>query len=178
MKRKMNKKWVSLGMAGFVLMGSVFAGNATPISAHKNKETTNTEQQPSDKQNMPIEDSQNQTPDDNKNDNHFYNVITGSAIKTDKKANKKAKVKKAKKIGTKKIRLTLDTTYQWSNNSVSVTANGKTVKASIVKASKNTCIIKTNAKLKNATYTIKIKGLKTTAGDTCDTLTTKVAVKF
>ena len=91
---------------------------------------------------------------------------------------KKVKVKKAKKTAKNKIKVTLTGTNVWKNVKVSVkTSSGKTVKAKIVKKTKNYCVIKTTKKLEKKTYVIKIKGVKVKGASSYETITTKVKVK-
>lgn len=95
-----------------------------------------------------------------------------------RKVPKKVKVKKARKTVKNKIQITLDGTNVWSKLSVTVkTATGKSVKTSIVKKGKNSCVLKTKKQLSKGTYTIKIKGVKVKGETKYETITTKVKVK-
>ena len=95
-----------------------------------------------------------------------------------RKVPKKVKVKKARKTAKNKIQITLDGTNVWSKPSVTVkTATGKSVKTSIVKKGKNSCVLKTKKQLSKGTYTIKIKGVKVKGETKYETITTKVKVK-
>ena len=95
-----------------------------------------------------------------------------------RKGPKKVKVKKARKTVKNKIQITLDGTNVWSKPSVTVkTATGKSVKTSIVKKGKNSCVLKTKKQLSKGTYTIKIKGVKVKGETKYETITTKVKVK-
>lgn len=95
-----------------------------------------------------------------------------------RKVPKKVKVKKARKTVKNKIQITLDGTNVWSKPSVTVkTATGKSVKTSIVKKGKNSCVLKTKKQLSKGTYTIKIKGVKVKGETKYETITTKVKVK-
>ena len=72
----------------------------------------------------------------------------------------------------------MDNTNVWSNATVNVkTTDGKTVKAKIVKKTKNSCVIKTSKKLAKKTYVVKIKGVKVKGESTYETITTNVKVK-
>ena len=95
-----------------------------------------------------------------------------------RKVPKRVKVKKARKTAKNKIQITLDGTNVWSKPSVTVkTATGKSVKTSIVKKGKNSCVLKTKKQLSKGTYTIKIKGVKVKGETKYETITTKVKVK-
>ncbi len=131
-------------------------------------------------------DKENDGNKPSEGNNNIKEPVTPGAItakpelgnKTKKKAPKKVKVKKARKTARNKIQITLDGTNVWSKPSVTVkTAAGKSVKTSIIKKGKNSCVLKTKKKLNKGTYTIKIKGVKVKGETKYETITTKVKVK-
>lgn len=197
MKQSMSKKIAAMGIAGLTglaVIGSSLGGATIVASAKTSDDVMVTERQDRVK---PATGS----AIDKKHDEDKVKPATGSAIdkkpeKEDntekpaagasdkntnndvKKVTKKVKVKKAKKTSKNKITITLDGTNVWSNVKLQVkTSAGKTVKAKIVKKTKNSCVIQTNKKLQKKTYVIKVKGVKTKGASKYETITTKVKVK-
>lgn len=196
MKQSMSKKIAAMGIAGltgFAVIGSSLSG-ATIVASAKTSDDV-----------MVIERQDRVKPAtgsaiDKKHEEDKVKPATGAAIdkKPEKKDNtekpaagtsdkntnndvkkvtKKVKVKKAKKTSKNKITITLDGTNVWSNVKLQVkTSAGKTVKAKIVKKTKNSCVIQTNKKLQKKTYVIKVKGVKTKGASKYETITTKVKV--
>ena len=202
MKQSMSKKIAAMGIAGLTglaVIGSSLGGATIVASAKTSDDVMVTERQDR------VKPATGSAIDKRPEGENKVKPATGSAIdkkpeKEDntekpaaspaagasdkntnndvKKVTKKVKVKKAKKTSKNKITITLDGTNVWSNVKLQVkTSAGKTVKAKIVKKTKNSCVIQTNKKLQKKTYVIKVKGVKTKGASKYETITTKVKVK-
>lgn len=206
MRQNMSKKIAAMGIAGltgFALLSSSLGNNVLVADAKTNETVTVSERQDKVKPvtcsavdekdkvkpvTCPVVDGKDKIKPatcsaiDGKDkvkptDDSSLETTKKGSKKKGSASTKKVKVKKTKKTAKNQIKITLDGTNTWSNVNVSVkTADGKTVKAKLLKKTSNYCIIQTNKKLEKKTYVIKVKGVKIKGSSKYETITTKIKV--